>query len=136
MRATVSVPGGARGGGFDLQQLSATPIEEGIQVSWEFANEQVVSYSLYRATEPETHSMMLKEEVSATASAYLDGDVKPGETFYYWVETVTQVGLGVLHGPVRATLPSMRLNVPVVSSVPANDKHHCGSDREARTMAD
>ncbi len=100
-----------------------------VQVEWETATEIAnVGFNLYRATSPGGLQARLNEVLVPTQHpgtpmgakyAWLDSDVVPGLTYYYWLEDIDVNGSAMQHGPVSVTLPAEVLRhrafLPVVS---------------------
>ncbi|HSN77466.1 MAG TPA: cohesin domain-containing protein [Anaerolineae bacterium] len=94
-----------------LASFQATAQRAGIQVAWESASElDNQGFNLYRALEPAAPEDLLAFIPSQApgsshgfAYAWLDSDVAPGQTVYYWLEDVDLAGVAALHGPVSAT---------------------------------
>jgi hypothetical protein len=104
----------------DLLWFTATGGEEAITLGWETATElENLGFNLYRAESVDGPRTKLNEVMIPTnvppgsnegaVYEYVDGDVVPGITYYYWLEDVDIYGGTGLHGPVdaQATGPAM-----------------------------
>lgn len=94
-----------------LAAFQATAQRAGILVAWETASELGnQGFHLYRSLDPAApHEVLAFLPSQAPGSGqgfayqWLDGDVAPGQTAYYWLEDVDLAGVATLHGPVSAT---------------------------------
>jgi hypothetical protein len=94
-----------------LASFQATAQRDGILVSWETTSElDNQGFNLYRAADPAAPQELLafipsQAPGSSQGFAYewLEGDVAPGQTMFYWLEVVDLAGVAALHGPVSAT---------------------------------
>jgi subtilisin family serine protease len=100
----------------DLARLEASADGGAIRVEWETVSEvDSLGFNLYRAEAPDGPRTQLNEGLipsqvppgspEGAAYQFMDGSVRPGVTYYYWLEDVDVYGLGTYHGPVSAALP-------------------------------
>lgn len=94
-----------------LVSFQATAQPDGILLTWETASEVGnLGFDLYRSTTPQAPETLLAFVPSPAPGSgqgftyeWLDTDVTPDQTYYYWLEDVPTAGSGTLHGPVSAT---------------------------------
>jgi hypothetical protein len=107
----------------DLASFTATPQGNAIELSWETVSEvDNVGFYLYRAESPTGSRIQLNEVLirsllppgspEGAVYTFVDQAVVPGTTYYYWLEDVDVYGVGTLHGPVSAGLPSFPCRLP------------------------
>jgi hypothetical protein len=110
----------------DLIRFQAFPVGDGLQVEWETATEiDNAGFNLYRSDVAEGGYVQLNAGLipsrvpgGAMGAIYtwLDGDVQPGMTYFYRLESVDIQGKTLLHGPVSATAVQAKhiIYLPVV----------------------
>lgn len=96
----------------ELTRFAAKPTRQGIRIDWETASElDNVGFNLYRSESPDGPHVQINASLipsqapgSPVGAAYslLDQKVKPGTTYYYWLEDINTQGFATLHGPVSA----------------------------------
>ena len=106
-----------------LANLAAAPAGNAIQVNWETASElDSLGFNLYRATSatgPRTRlnaSLIYSQAPGSPlgqAYQFVDSAVRPGVTYYYWLEAVDTAGGSAINGPVSATVAPLRRAMPV-----------------------
>ena len=99
-----------------LASFSATPVEGGIEVTWETATElDNLGFNLYRSTTPQGPFDQLNDTLIPTQNpgqvlgatyTWLDEGVASGGTYYYLLEDVDINGVITSHGPVSASMQS------------------------------
>lgn len=95
-----------------LASFDAQAMIDHILLSWETVSEINNSgFNLYRSASPAGPDALLafvpSQAPGSTVGAsytFTDGQVAPGQTWYYWLEDVDLGGATSLHGPVSATL--------------------------------
>lgn len=108
-----------------LVSFVAAPAAGTIHVEWETATEiDNVGFNLYRSDAAGgvyarlNDALIPSQAPGSPAGAvyrWLDGDVRPGQTYYYKLEPMDIHGVATLHGPVWTTLPAaFRLYLPLV----------------------
>jgi C1A family cysteine protease len=105
----------------ELGRFEATPQGAAILLEWETASEvDNLGFHLYRAGSPHGPRTRLNDGLipgqmpgSPIGATYTwqDQQVRPGITYYYWLEDVDIYGDATQHGPVDARLP-MRWILP------------------------
>jgi hypothetical protein len=99
-----------------LASFQAEAAEQEIVVAWETASElNNLGFNVYRGTSATGEAVQLNEEMIPSQAPgsgegfyyeYLDTDVQPGVTYYYWLEDVDANGTLTRHGPVTASVQS------------------------------
>lgn len=99
----------------ELVSFTATPQHGAVLLEWETATElDNLGFNLYRANSPDGPCTRLNASLIPSQNpgspigasySFLDEDVQPGLTYYYWLEDVDIYGVATLHGPVTATVP-------------------------------
>ena len=96
-----------------LASFEATVQPGAVQVTWETVSEiDNAAFNLYRGASDDFGSAALLATVPSQAPgsaqgyaySYDDMSVQPGQTAWYWLETIDLSGTATLHGPVSATL--------------------------------
>jgi hypothetical protein len=85
-----------------------------IYLVWETVSEQdVAGFNIYRSGKPEKMNRLINPELIAalypgelTGAVYtfMDANVKPAKTYYYWLEAIGLDGSVEIYGPVSARL--------------------------------
>lgn len=91
--------------------FGATAQASGIQLAWETTSElNTQGFNVYRSPSPAAPQTLLafvpSQAPGSTGGAsytWLDPNVAPGQTYYYWLEHVDLSGATTLYGPVEAT---------------------------------
>jgi hypothetical protein len=94
-----------------LADFSAQAQPGQVLVTWETVSElNNQGFNLYRNTAPDPVGSLLAYVPSQApgsaqgyAYSYVDGDVQPGQTYWYWLEDIDFSGATTLHGPVSVT---------------------------------
>ncbi len=103
MRAIVSTGVGVEEE-IELVGFSASPEEGAIVLTWEpHFDGEVSGFDLYRNTVSETRDWRIINQAAIRGTMFKDGEVQPGETYFYWIEAVAPTGVGTLFGPVEIT---------------------------------
>jgi subtilisin family serine protease len=100
----------------ELARLEANADGGAISLGWETVSEvDNLGFNLYRAKAPDGRRTQLNEGLipsqvppgSPEGALYhfVDDSVRPGVTYYYWLEDVDAYGMTTSHGPVSAALP-------------------------------
>ncbi len=96
-----------------LASFAATPRPGKIYLTWETMMEtNLVGFNLYRSTSPEGERQQLNAAIipgqapgdMSGASYEFSVPVEPGQTYFYWLETVMVAEENAWFGPVEATL--------------------------------
>jgi hypothetical protein len=106
-----------------LASFTALPTGNAITLDWATASElDNLGFNLYRARSaagPRTQlnaSLILSQVPGSPVGAayqFVDTAVKPGVTYYYWLEAVDVAGASELYGPVSAAVQGTRRPLPV-----------------------
>jgi hypothetical protein len=106
-----------------ITDFTAEPQAGFIQVSWLALSEvNVIGYNLYRSTSIAGDRAALNDELIAvqisgvpgmTRYDFVDDTVQPGETYFYWLESVESGGSRLLDTPAQALAPYC-LHLPLV----------------------
>jgi hypothetical protein len=91
-----------------LASFDAAQTAGGVEVAWETTSEiDNVGFNLYRSLTPEQPEQWLAFVPSqapggslGAAYTWLDTDVAPGQTLWYWLSDESVTGVSTLHGPV------------------------------------
>lgn len=96
-----------------LAAFSAEARAEGILLNWETTSEiNNAGFNLYRSSSangPRSQinpALLPSQSPGSTQGAsysYMDAQVNPDETYWYWLEDIELSGAATLHGPVTAT---------------------------------
>jgi hypothetical protein len=97
----------------ELARFEATAQSGGILLEWETLSEtDNLGFHLYRSEAPDGPRTRLNRDLisgqapgspEGAAYTWLDDTVRPGMTYYYWLEDVDIYGRATEHGPVLAT---------------------------------
>jgi hypothetical protein len=111
-RGLVTVTATAPPTAAELARFAATYGEGAIQIEWETRTEiDNVGFNVYRAETPDGELVRLNEflipsqmpgAAMGASYCYLDQDVRPGGTYYYWLESLDVHGAAAQAGPVSA----------------------------------
>jgi titin len=95
-----------------------------VVVEWETATEiDLMGFHLYRADQPTAALQRLNTELIPSQSPggpvgahyrFVDESVKPGKTYYYWLEDLDIYGTTTRHGPVSVTTRGYRYFLPII----------------------
>ncbi|MGQ9600440.1 MAG: C1 family peptidase [Anaerolineae bacterium] len=106
-----------------LSRFEAIPQREAVLLEWESAAElDTLGFSLYRAEDPlgprhRLNDLLIPSQAPGSSGGalyrWLDEEVQPDQTLYYWLEEVDIEGRSSLYGPVQATVLSRPRLVPV-----------------------
>ncbi len=110
----------------ELLWFEATGGTEAITLGWETSSEiNNLGFNLYRAESPDGPRTQINAELipslvppGSTYGAvyeYVDNDVLPGITYYYWLEKLDVYGNTELFGPVDAQVTSRPTNTPTAT---------------------
>jgi hypothetical protein len=110
----------------ELLSFTAVAGGEGVRLAWETATElDLLGFHLYRAGSPGGAQTRLNAElipaqhpgspVGATYE-YVDAFVKPGATYWYWLDAVDVLGQASRHGPVSVQVAGAvyRVYLPLI----------------------
>lgn len=94
-----------------MASIQATPQDHGVVVSWETISEiDNQGFNLKRSVtvdQPGSTRAFVPSQGPGSSQGFayqwLDTDVAPGETYFYWLEAVDTSGATTLHGPVSVT---------------------------------
>ncbi|MEA3336584.1 MAG: hypothetical protein U9R25_11785 [Chloroflexota bacterium] len=97
-----------------LSEFSAIPQVDHVLIEWETVSEwDHQGFYLYRSESPAAPAAFLAylpaQTPGGTAGAHyrwVDDEVHPGKTYYYWLEDIALSGITTLHGPVSVTMSS------------------------------
>jgi hypothetical protein len=105
-----------------LANFDATALPQGIQLSWQSAQENdLIGFNLYRAESQDGPQVQINTdlipainpgELRGNAYHYLDATTKVGKVYYYWVEWVGKSS-SEFYGPVTASLAQYKLWLPL-----------------------
>ncbi len=113
-------------GGFMRNHISFKPMLSGIQVCWHFSDPFTVkTFEIYRS-ESEKIGFWKLSDVAASDTAFLDQQIWPEKTYYYYIQVVAKAGKRTKQSPVlMAKVPgigfSEKLNVPALLQVAMAD---------------
>jgi hypothetical protein len=99
----------------ELARFAAVPDSTSVHVEWETVSEvNSIGFNLHRAQSRDGPRTQLNEGLIPSKSPpgspegavyrFVDDLVRPGITFYYWLEDVDVYGAATYHGPVSAAL--------------------------------
>lgn len=96
-----------------LADFSATSQQDHIEVTWQTVSElDHLGFNVWRSLTEEIPDTQLNAELipsqapgSGQGGSYewVDNDIEPGVTYYYWLEDVDVSGVTTRHGPVSVT---------------------------------
>lgn len=105
-----------------VSRFEAQPVTRAIHIQWETAQEiDILGFNLYRASTATGRRIKLNQELiptkmppgSMSGATYDWMDrvtLRPGRTFFYWVETVDSHGLATLHEPIRVDVEDVAVD--------------------------
>ena len=96
-----------------LDNFEAVAQPDHVLVTWETVSEvSNAGFNLYRALAVDGERTLIASEplkspggTAGAAYGYQDFDVRPGQTYWYYLEDVDLSGLATLHGPVSVDFP-------------------------------
>jgi hypothetical protein len=95
-----------------LARFDATAMASGVLLTWETVSEiDNQGFHVFRSSTPDAPGTvqafvpsLVPGNSQGASYQWLDTDVSPGGTYFYWLEDVTTSGILTLHGPVRIEL--------------------------------
>jgi hypothetical protein len=105
--------------------VAATAVSNSqINILWDNTPDNETGYYIYRSTSGNDTSPTLIYTANSDQTSYSDtGDVEPGVTYYYWVQSYNSVGDSAMSGPANATI-----SLPTVSISTSTDSVTEGDD--------
>ncbi|HSJ52973.1 MAG TPA: hypothetical protein VLC52_04430, partial [Anaerolineae bacterium] len=108
-----------------LLDFRAQAVNRSIQLEWSTATEtDNLGFNIYRAEVPDqpesrfNEALILSQMPGSPLGAtytWLDEQVEPGVTYYYWLEDMDVYGTATEHGPVFALVPGHWYYLPLVN---------------------
>lgn len=109
---------------FVKNKVTFMPLQSGVQVVWHFTDPVTVKeFEIYRGTSARSGFKLLAT-VAANDTSYLDTQIWPEKTYYYYVQAVAKAGKRTQQNPVlSARVPGIvfkeKLNAPILKQVAA-----------------